>query len=106
MADPTGPILLVVGGDTKRLQWLTHHLTSHWPTAEVTTAPAEEPAALTRFVLERQPDAVILQVNFSDEALASTGLSNMQQMLRAQPGLHCIILAESGSELAAVRSLK
>jgi hypothetical protein len=38
MPDASGPILLVVGGDTKRLQWLTHHVTSHWPSAQVTTA--------------------------------------------------------------------
>ena len=44
MADPTGPNLLVVGGDTKRLQWLTHHVTSHWPDAQVTTVPAGESA--------------------------------------------------------------
>jgi len=48
MPDATGPILLVVGGDSKRLQWLTHHVSSHWPSAQVTTAPAAEPAARLR----------------------------------------------------------
>src|SRR6202041_1642567 len=106
MPDATGPVLLVVGGDAKRLQWLNHHVTSHWPSAQVTTAPGTDPASLARFVQERAPDAVIMQIDFSNEALASMGLSHLTQMLRAQPTVHCIILAEHGSELSAVRALK
>jgi ActR/RegA family two-component response regulator len=106
MAEASGPVLLVVGGDTKRLQWLTHHVTSHWPGAHVTTVPAEDPASLAVFVQERDPDAVILQVDFSNEASASTGLNYLTQMLRARPGLHSIVLAEHGSELCAVRAMK
>ena len=106
MVEASGPNLLVVGGDTKRLQWLTHHVTSHWPSAQVTTAPGTDAASLTRFVQERAPDAVIMQIDFSNEALASMGLSHLTQMLRAQPTVHCIILAEHGSELSAVRALK
>jgi DNA-binding NarL/FixJ family response regulator len=106
MPDATGPILLVVGGDTKRLQWLTHHVTSHWPSAQVTTAPAADPASLAQFVQDRAPDAVVLQIDFSNEALASAGLNHLTQMLHAQPTLHCIVLAERGSELSAVRALK
>jgi eukaryotic-like serine/threonine-protein kinase len=106
MPEVTGPVLLVVGGDAKRLQWLTHHVTSHWPSAQVTTAPAADPGSLAQFVQERNPDAVILQIDFSNEALASAGLTHLTQMLRAQPTVHCIILAEHGSELSAVRALK
>ena len=106
MPDATGPVLLVVGGDAKRLQWLNHHVTSHWPSAQVTTAPSADAASLARFVQERAPDAVILQIDFSNEAVASMGLSHLTQMLRAQPSVHCIILAEHGSELSAVRALK
>jgi tRNA A-37 threonylcarbamoyl transferase component Bud32/ActR/RegA family two-component response regulator len=106
MPEVTGPVLLVVGGDAKRLQWLTHHVTSHWPSAQVTTAPAADPGSLAQFVQERNPDAVILQIDFSNEALASAGLTHLTQMLRAQPAVHCIILAEHGSELSAVRALK
>jgi len=38
---------LVVGGDPKRLQWLTHHVTSHWPDAEVIMAAGQDPGNLT-----------------------------------------------------------
>ena len=105
MPDSTGPVLLVVGGDAKRLQWLNHHVTSHWPSAQVTTVPAPDAESLTRFVEERSPDAVILQIDFGNEAQAGTGLSHLTQMLRAQPNTYCIILAEHGSELSAVRAL-
>jgi DNA-binding NarL/FixJ family response regulator len=106
MPDSTGPVLLVVGGDAKRLQWLNHHVTSHWPSAQVTTVPAPEAASLARFVEERNPHAVILQIDFGNEVLASAGLGHLTQMLRAQPDTYCIILAEQGSELSAVRALK
>jgi len=98
--------LLVVGGDNKRLQWLTHHVTSHWPNAEVTTVPAEDPQSLIRLVSERAPDALILQVDFASDAVATAALQHLGQMLRAQPALYCIMLADNGDEMSAVRSLK
>jgi tRNA A-37 threonylcarbamoyl transferase component Bud32/DNA-binding response OmpR family regulator len=106
MADLTGPNLLVVGGDSKRLQWLTHHVTSHWPNAQVTTLPAGEPAAVGRLIAERTPDAVILQADFADEGSAGIALHDMGQMLQLQPAVYCIFLADNGSEMAAVRTLK
>ena len=106
MADPNGPILLVVGGDSKRLLWLTHHVTSHWPNAQVTTVPAGEAAAVNRLIAERAPDAVILQADFADDEGAGAVLDLVVQMLRAHPAAYCILLAENGSEMAAVRALK
>jgi serine/threonine protein kinase len=61
---------------------------------------------LAVFVQERDPDAVFLQVDFSNEASASTGLNYLTQMLRARPSLYSIVLAEHGSELSAVRAMK
>src|ERR1700737_1818069 len=98
MADETGPNLLVVGGDTKRLQWLTHHVTSHWPSAQVTTLRAGESAPLSRLVSERTPDAVILQADFANDALAGVAMNTMAQLLRMQPALYCILLADNGNE--------
>jgi DNA-binding NarL/FixJ family response regulator len=105
MAD-LGPILVVVGGETKRLQWITHHVTSHWPSAQVTTLRAGETATLSQLISEHTPDAVLLQADFSNEALAAAVLSGMSQLLRLQPALHCILLAENGNEMSAVRALK
>jgi tRNA A-37 threonylcarbamoyl transferase component Bud32 len=106
MAVATDPNLLVLGGDSKRLQWLTHHVTSHWPDAQVTTAPDEEFASLSRLILDREPDAMILQADFSDEAAAGSVLARMMQMLQSHPTLYCILLAENGGEMAAVRAFK
>jgi DNA-binding NarL/FixJ family response regulator len=106
MADVTGPNVWVVGGDTKRLQWLTHHVTSHWPNAQVTTVPPGEPASLCRLITERAPDAVLLQADFADDAAASGVLHYMTQVLLAQPTMYCILLAENGGEMSAVRALK
>jgi eukaryotic-like serine/threonine-protein kinase len=106
MADETGPNLLVVGSDSKRLQWLNHHVTSHWPDAEVSTVPAEESASVSRLIAERAPDAMILQADFAEEAAAGAVLALMTQMLQAHPALYCILLAENGSEMSAVRALK
>jgi DNA-binding NarL/FixJ family response regulator len=105
MAD-TGPILVVVGGDTKRLQWLTHHVTSHWPTAQVTTLRVGETAPLSRLISESTPDAVILTADFATESLAGAVLNIIAQLLRIQPALYCILLADNGNEMAAVRALK
>jgi DNA-binding NarL/FixJ family response regulator len=105
MAD-LGPILVVVGGDTKRLQWLTHHVTSHWPSAQVTTLRAGESAPLSRLISERTPDAVILQADFANDGLAGAAINTMTQLLRIQPALYCILLADNGTEMSAVRALK
>jgi hypothetical protein len=106
MADETGPILLVVGGDTKRLQWLTHHVTSRWPDAEVTTVPAGQSAALSSYLETREPDAAILPADFADEPRANSVLNHMMKMQRTHPNLYCLLLAENGDELSAVRAMK
>lgn len=106
MPDATGPVLLVVGGDAKRLQWLNHHVTSHWPAAEVTTVGAAEAHLLPEFVAERSPHAVILQIDFAGESAARAGLEALARLLRAEPDAYCIVIAEHGSELSAVRALK
>jgi DNA-binding NarL/FixJ family response regulator len=106
MADETGPVLVVVGDDLKRLQWLNHHVTSHWPVSRVTTFTAKQGASLVRSLQDAEPDAVILQIDFASEEGASQGISQMLHLIKLRPGLHCIVLADHGSELAAVRALK
>src|ERR1700756_4978636 len=106
MLDATDPNLLVVGGDSKRLQWLTHHITSYWPDALVTPVPAEESASLSRLIAERAPDAAILQADFADEAAAGLVLAKMTRTLQKQPALDFILLAKNGGEMSAVRALK
>ena len=106
MADPSGPILVVVGADAKRQQWLTHHVTSHWADAQVTSMGAGESPALNRLVAGRALDAVILQVDFAEESSAAAALLHMSHLLRIHAGLYCIVLAENGNELSAVGAMK
>jgi DNA-binding NarL/FixJ family response regulator len=106
MADPTDPNLVVIGGDGKRLQWLTHHVTSHWPDAQVTTVPAEQLAFVNQLITECAPDAVILQTDFADQEAVEVVFHVLAEMLREQPALHCIVLADNGGEMSAVRALK
>jgi len=106
MEYPSGPNLLLVGTDTKRLQWLNHHVTSHWPEARVTTLPAGDPAALAHALGAGEPDALMLQIDFSTEESAAAGISSMVELLQQHPALHCIVLAENGGEAAAVRAMK
>src|SRR5580700_3059366 len=101
-----GPVLVVVGGEAKRLQWLTHHVTSQWPNAQVTTLRAGESATLSRLISERTPDAVILQADFANEQLAGAVLGNMTQLLRMQPALFFFFKHKTAYEMSAVRALK
>jgi DNA-binding NarL/FixJ family response regulator len=100
------PVLLVVGGDQKRLQWLNHHVTSHWPDARVTTIDPGRSALLSRVIADSEPDAVILQIDFGSEDAASRGIDTLRQLSQARSGLYCIVLAEHGDEWTAVRTLK
>ncbi|HMD74676.1 MAG TPA: protein kinase [Steroidobacteraceae bacterium] len=106
MADETGPVLVVVGDDLKRLQWLNHHVTSHWPNSRVTTFSPKQSATLARALQDAEPDAVLLQIDFTSEDSASLGISQMLHLIKLRPGLHCIVLADHGTELTAVRALK
>jgi ActR/RegA family two-component response regulator len=101
---PLDPSLLVVGGDAKRLQWLNHHVTSHWPSAQVTTSPAG--GSIGRLIEQRERDAVVLLIDFTDEPAANRLLAGMRQWLQRNPRLFCIVLAEHGNELCAVAALK
>jgi DNA-binding NarL/FixJ family response regulator len=96
----------MVGGDAERLEWLTHHVASQWPHAAVITAPNDDPESLTALVRERGPDAAIVHVNFGNAASASAGMGQLAHMLRADPGLCGVVLAEDGDEMSAVRAMK
>jgi len=105
MSDATDPNLLVVCADAKRLQWLTHHVTSHWPNAQVTALPPGE-ASFSRLIVERSPDAVILHVDFADAAAAARLLEHLAQLKQTRASLYSIVLAEHGNELCAVRAMQ
>ncbi len=104
--EPNAPYVIAVGSDTKRLQWLAHHVTSHWPAASATIVPAGDTTALARLLAAREPDALVLQIDFNSGGTTAHGIASMLEWLRSRPGLYCIVLAENGGELAAVRAFK
>jgi serine/threonine protein kinase len=81
-------------------------VTTHWPDAVVTAAPAALGSSLARLTEERRPDAILLQVNFANADSADAGLSLMVELLRLRPGAYCIVLGENGGESAAARALE
>ncbi len=104
--DTNAPNVLVVGSDAKRMQWLTHHVTSRWPGAAATIVPAGDSATLNRLLEAGEPDALIMQIDFGSDGAAAHGIASMEEWLRIRPGLYCIVIAENGGELAAVRAMK
>jgi DNA-binding NarL/FixJ family response regulator len=104
--EPNAPYVIAVGSDAKRLQWLAHHVTSHWPAATATPVPAGDTTTLARLLAAREPDALVLQIDFGSDGTTAHGLASMLEWLRIRPSLHCIVLAENGGELAAVRAFK
>jgi tRNA A-37 threonylcarbamoyl transferase component Bud32 len=108
MPDAIAPAVLSIGSDGKRLQWLAAHVTSQWPGASVKTqtAPAADCLArAARLVAADETGILILQLDFGDER-APLQFGQLKQLLERRRALHCIVLAERGSEAAAVRTLK
>jgi tRNA A-37 threonylcarbamoyl transferase component Bud32/ActR/RegA family two-component response regulator len=106
MTNPNDPSLLVLGVDLKRLQWLSHHVTTRWPNAVVSTVDPANVDLVARTLEARDPDAVILLIDFAREADVGTGFARMAQLLRLRSGVSCLVLAENGDELTAVKTLK
>ncbi len=104
--ESSAPYVIAVGSDAKRLQWLAHHVTSHWPAATAAVVPAGDTTALARLLAAREPDALILQIDFGSDGTTAHGIASMLEWLRTRPSLHCIVLAEHGGEQAAVRAFK
>lgn len=106
MADGSAPKLLVVGVDSKRLQWIAHHVTSQWPQTVLTALPQTQGSGLAALIADPEPDAVLLHLDFGTEATAAAGIDCLLHTLRAKPQLHIIVIAAAGDEISAVRALK
>jgi serine/threonine protein kinase len=106
MADLISPVLLIMGSDGKRLEWLTHHVGSRWPGAAVSTVAPADGAVLSSLVEQLSPHAVLLQIDFGADVESGDGLEPMRQLLREHPHAFCIVLSERGDERTAVRALK
>ena len=106
MQTSSGPTLIAVGGDSQRLVWLKHHVTSHWADAQMTTPEAAPEDELRHHIDVADPDVVFVQINFGLESSANTALRQMGGWLTKHPDLHCVVLAENGDEMTAVRAIR
>jgi len=106
MHNTGGPNLIAIGGDTQRLQWLKHHVMTRWAEALVLTADAAPAQDARQLIDSQDPDAVLLQIDFGAESSANSALRQLGSWLAGHPDLYCIVLAENGDELTAVRALK
>ncbi len=106
MAQNPGLSLLAVGGDPKRLEWLQHHVTTQWPDARLSAVAGTDAGTLQRLVKHQEWDAVVLPMDFANDTTTTAGLTQLGQLLQVHPDLYCIIIAENGDELAAVRTVK
>ena len=101
-----GPNLIAIGSDPLRLQWLKHHVVTRWAEALVLTADVSPPDGARALIDSQDPDAVFLQIDFGAESSANSALRQISAWLTVHPDLYCIVLAENGDELTAVRALK
>jgi DNA-binding NarL/FixJ family response regulator len=106
MQTSSGPTLIAVGGDPQRLEWLKHHVTSQWADAQMTTPEVAPEDELRHHIDVADPDAVFVQIDFGAESSANAALRQMGTWLTQHPDLHCIVLAENGDELTAVRAIR
>jgi tRNA A-37 threonylcarbamoyl transferase component Bud32/ActR/RegA family two-component response regulator len=106
MQTSSGPTLIAVGGDPQRLEWLKHHVTSQWADAQMTTPDTTPEDELRHHIDVANPDAVFVQIDFGAESSVNAALRQMGSWLAQHPDLHCIVLAENGDELTAVRAIR
>ena len=106
MQTSNGPTLIAVGGDPQRLEWLKHHVTSQWADAQMTTPEAAPEDELRHHIDVVDPDVVFVQIDFGLESSANTALRQMGTWLTQHPDLHCVVLAENGDEMTAVRAIR
>jgi DNA-binding response OmpR family regulator len=99
---------LIVEGDGKFAQWLQHVINSGWPEDSLVLMDWTSFGRVRTAMTVRDYDVVMLALAF-DEGIEEPTTDGFEwiRKLRSQPGFpEMIILAEGGSELSAVRTLR
>jgi DNA-binding NarL/FixJ family response regulator len=108
MDAPRSQRFLVVENDTKYAQWLQHTVSAGWPNDSIVIMDWTSFGRVRTAMTVRDYDIVMLALAF-DEGIEdpTTDSFDWIRKLRSQPGFpEMIILAEGGSELAAIRTLR
>src|SRR6186713_1241155 len=99
---------LIVENDTQYAEWLRHAVGTGWPGGSVVIMDWTSFSRVRTAMTVRDYDIVMLSLLF-DEGIEdpTTDSFDWIRKLRSQPGFpEMIILAEGGSELAAIRTLR
>jgi len=108
MDAPRTQRFLIVETDAKYAQWLQHTVSAGWPTDSIVIMDWTSFARVRTAMTVRDYDIVMMSMAF-DEGIEdpTTDSFDWIRKLRTQPGFpEMIILAEGGSELAAIRTLR
>src|ERR1044072_5606543 len=99
---------LIVEDDGKYAEWLQHAVASGWPAEPIVLMDWASFGRVRTAMTVRDYDIVMLALKF-DEGIEDPTTDGFDwiRKLRSQPGFpEMIILAEAGSELAAIRTLR
>jgi DNA-binding NarL/FixJ family response regulator len=108
MDEPRTQRFLIVESDAQYARWLQHAIGAGWPADSIVIMDWSSFARVRTAMTVRDYDIVLLSLAF-DEGIEepTTDSFDWIRKLRSQPGFpEMIILAEGGSELAAVRTLR
>src|SRR6185436_10898475 len=108
MEQPRTKRFLIVENDAKYAQWLQHAVTSGWTADTIVLMDWTSFGRVRTAMTVRDYDIVMLALAFDEgiEEPTTDGFDWIRK-LRSQPGFpEMIILADGGSELAAVRTLR
>src|SRR6478736_787721 len=108
MDTPRPQRFLIVENDTKYAQWLQHSVGAGWPNDSMVIMDWTSFGRVRTAMTVRDYDIVMLALTFDEGIEAPTTDSfDWIRKLRSQPGFpEMIIIAEGGSELSAIRTLR
>src|SRR3982750_4135640 len=108
MDEPRTQRFLIVETDAKYAAWIQHAIGAGWPNDSIVIMDWSSFARVRTAMTVRDYDIVLLGMAF-DEGIEEPTTDSLDwiRKLRSQPGFpEMIILADGGSELAAVRTLR
>src|SRR4051812_30779697 len=108
MDEPRTQRFLIVETDAKYAAWIQHAIGAGWPNDSIVTMDWSSFGRVRTAMTVRDYDIVMLGMAF-DEGIEEPTTDSLDwvRKLRSQPGFpEMIVLAEGGSELAAVRTLR
>src|SRR5688572_26534952 len=108
MEQPPPKKFLIIEDDSKYALWLQHTVASGWPADSIVIMDWTSFGRVRTAMTVRDYDIVLLALKFDEGIEAPTTDSfDWIRKLRSQPGFpEMIIVAEGGSELSAIRTLR